>query len=314
MITIRRYTPSDREMWDDFTRTAKNSTFLHLRGYMDYHSDRFTDHSLIATDGGRTLAVMPANEDGTTIHSHQGLTYGGWLTPMKHFNANTMLELFASMKALLRSEGFTRLRYKTVPHIYHRYPAEEDVYALFRNGAKVSEVNMSSAVVPSCQCIPVDERSRRNLKNALKAGIEVHESTDFPAFWDILTENLQSKYGAQPVHSLAEIELLHSRFPNSIRLFLAYLGGSPVAGTVIFDTGTVAHAQYIAATAPGLACHALAMVWQKLISETFYSRHFFDFGTSNENNGLILNPTLLQSKAGYGARGIAYVIYEMALQ
>lgn len=298
-------------MWDAFVKEAKNSTFLHLRGYMDYHRDRFADHSLIATDGGRTLALLPANEDGTTIHSHQGLTYGGWLMPMKHFNANTMLELFASMKAFLRSEGFTRLRYKTVPHIYHRYPAEEDVYALFRNGARVSEVNMSSTVIPSYSPIPVDERSRRNLKNAVKAGMDVRESSDFPAFWDILMENLSSKYGAKPVHSLEEIELLHSRFPANIRLFMAYLDGKSVAGTVIFDTSTAAHTQYIAASETGLACHALAMVWHKLITETFSSRPFFDFGTSNENNGLILNPTLLQSKAGYGARGIAYVIYEM---
>ena len=298
-------------MWDEFARNSKNSSFLHQRRYMDYHSERFADHSLIAADGGRTLALLPANEDGTTIHSHQGLTYGGWLTPMKHFNANTMLEVFASMKEFLHSEGFTRLIYKAVPHIYHRYPAEEDAYALFRFGARVSGVNMSSTVIPSYGSIPVDERSRRNLKNAVKAGVDVRESTDFAAFWEILTENLSSKYGARPVHSLAEMTLLHSRFPESIRLFLAYLDGTPVAGTVIFDTATVAHTQYIAATGAGLGCHALAMVWHKLITETFSSRPFFDFGTSNENNGLILNHTLLQSKAGYGARGIAYVIYEM---
>ena len=37
---------------------SKNATFLHYRDYMDYHSDRFHDFSLMAFDGGRLLFLF----------------------------------------------------------------------------------------------------------------------------------------------------------------------------------------------------------------------------------------------------------------
>ena len=48
MITIRRYAPADKPLWDGFVALSKNATFLHYRDYMDYHSDRFSDFSLMA--------------------------------------------------------------------------------------------------------------------------------------------------------------------------------------------------------------------------------------------------------------------------
>ena len=76
-MTIERYTPAMQPEWDEFAATARNATFLHRRGYMDYHADRFTDHSLIARgDDGRILALLPANAEGGTLVSHRGLTYG----------------------------------------------------------------------------------------------------------------------------------------------------------------------------------------------------------------------------------------------
>ena len=64
MITVRRYTPADKPLWDGFVALSKNATFLHYRDYMDYHSDRFNDFSLMAFDGGRLLALLPANLSG----------------------------------------------------------------------------------------------------------------------------------------------------------------------------------------------------------------------------------------------------------
>ena len=75
MISIQRYTPEHKRLWDEFVAKSKNATFLHFRDYMDYHADRFTDHSLMAFDAkGNVLALLPANIDGDTLHSHQGLT------------------------------------------------------------------------------------------------------------------------------------------------------------------------------------------------------------------------------------------------
>jgi DNA-binding response OmpR family regulator len=46
-LSVERYTASRKREWDTFVSTAKNATFLFFRDYMDYHRDRFTDHSLM---------------------------------------------------------------------------------------------------------------------------------------------------------------------------------------------------------------------------------------------------------------------------
>ena len=62
MISISRYTQNKQTEWDDFVKVSKNGTFLFLRSYMDYHSDRFQDHSLMFyNEKGKLIAVLPAN-------------------------------------------------------------------------------------------------------------------------------------------------------------------------------------------------------------------------------------------------------------
>ena len=62
-MNIRRYTHHDQEAWDTLVRNARNATFLFFRQYMDYHSERFTDHSLLFYDSKDNLvAALPANE------------------------------------------------------------------------------------------------------------------------------------------------------------------------------------------------------------------------------------------------------------
>ena len=312
MITIRRYTSIDKPLWDGFVALSKNATFLHYRDYMDYHSDRFHDFSLMAFDGGRLLALLPANLSGDTLYSHQGLTFGGWLMPLKHFNANTMLEVFDAMVAFLRDNGIRRLVYKAIPHIYHKYPAEEDLYALFRHNARILVTNVSSTVM-SCKDIPFDRRTRRNVAKALQNGVVIGPSDDYPAFWRIITANLDNRYSAKPVHSLSEIELLHSRFPENIRLYSASLDGRMVAGAVMYEEGDWVHAQYSSADETGFAIGAMNYLFYHLITEEYKGKSCFDFGTSNEKDGQYLNANLIETKTGLGARGVAYNIYEMII-
>ena len=127
MIEIKQYTPLMHQEWNRFVNDSKNATFLHLREYMDYHSNRFNDCSLMAYNGGKLMAILPANRVDDTLYSHQGLTYGGWLMPLKHFNVTNMLAIWDAMTEFLPSIGIKSLIYKPSPHIYHKYPAEEDV-------------------------------------------------------------------------------------------------------------------------------------------------------------------------------------------
>ena len=74
---IIKYTSGHYNLWNDFVANAKNATFLFHRDFMEYHSDRFEDNSLLIFDEKEKLvAIFPANRIGNELFSHQGLTYG----------------------------------------------------------------------------------------------------------------------------------------------------------------------------------------------------------------------------------------------
>ncbi len=310
MVTISVYSPIQHSEWNHFVYGAKNSTFMHLREYMDYHSSRFTDNSLIAYQNNKIIGVLPANRVGDTLYSHQGLSYAGWLVQTKHFDVTNMLRIWDAMAEFLPSIGIKRLVYKPSPHIYHSYPAEEDLYAIFRHNGVITSTTIST-VIPIADAIRFNENSRRAVRLAQKEGIVINETTDYAPYWDVLTELLNERYGVNPVHTLAEINLLHSLFPINIRLFTANLGDDVLGGTLIYHTGLVAHAQYIAASQKGKAMKVLPIIFDHLINTEFSQTKYFDFGTSNEQGGRVLNEGLVMQKTGMGGRGIVYNTYSI---
>ena len=178
MIEIVRYDGSMASRWNEFVRNSRNGTFLHQRGYMDYHSDRFEDCSLVALRDGKVCALLPANKTDDTLWSHRGLTYGSWLLPFKHYDATIMIEVMDAAVGWMKDNGLHRLIYKPVPHIYHRYPCEEDLYALFRHGAALVETNISTTIDLTCP-LPLDRGNKSGLNAARKAGIQVGQSNDW---------------------------------------------------------------------------------------------------------------------------------------
>jgi hypothetical protein len=310
-IRVEPYEPALRETWDEFVRASKNGTFLFERGYVEYHADRFPDESLVLYEDDRLVALLPATRDGATVSSHAGLTYGGLVTSERMRQA-LMLELFDALLAALRDGGAEQLVYKPVPHIYHAAPAEEDLYALFRHGASLARRTVSSAIRMD-ERPRVAELRRRGAAKARRAGIEVRESADLAAFMAIAEERLERAHGVRPVHSAAELELLASRFPQSIRLFAAY-GGELLGGILVYESRQVAHAQYIAASDEGLDAGALDAVVDVLLGDVYAQKRFFDFGISTDHSGMELNDGLIANKEGFGARSVVYDTYELSLE
>ena len=299
--------------WDEFARMSRNGTMLHQRGYMDYHSDRFKDCSLVALHEGRLCALLPACIEGDTLWSHRGLTYGGWLVPLKHFDATVMVEVMDAACQWMSDNGIKRLVYKPVPHIYHRYPCEEDLYALFRHQAKLIETNISTTIDLSCP-LPLDRGNKSGANAARKAGIQVGPSEDWEGYWRLLSSLLDERYGTRPVHTLDEMRLLHGRFPDGIRLYAATLDGEMLAGVVMYLSQPVAHCQYIGASPQGKDSKALTLLFDYLIGEAKASGYrYFDFGISNEDHGRYLNEGLVRQKSRLGGRGIVYNTFEINL-
>ena len=86
-----------------------------------------------------------------------------------------------------------------------------------------------------------------------------------------------------------------------------------VAGCVVYDTGRVAHLQYIAASPEGKAMGALDGLFAHLFENVYKQRDYIDFGISTEDGGNHLNEGLLFQKEGFGGRGIVYDVYEIDL-
>ena len=144
-MNIVRYNSALKSDWNDFINKSKNGHFIFERDYMDYHSDRYVDHSVMIYDTNqKLLAIMPLNEKDQYIYSHQGLTFGGVIFNEKVKTVD-VLEFFKALRIYFIELGFERLLYKCVPYIYHTMP-EEDRYVLFINDAKLIRRDVTSTV------------------------------------------------------------------------------------------------------------------------------------------------------------------------
>lgn len=310
-MEIARYSAGHKAEWNAFVDKSRNGTFLFNRAYMDYHSDRFADHSLLLRHKGRLCALLPANEAGDTLWTHQGLTYGG-LVVSSDATTSLVCDMMESIKTYLHQQGFRCMVYKAVPWIYHSLPSEEALYALVNVlGAKLTVRHISSTIDLS-QPLGLTESRRSGLRKATSRGLRIKESgkDGIAAFWQVLESNLLEKYDAHPVHSAAEMRLLMERFPEHIRLYTVDDGQSVLGGTVLYLTTNVVHTQYISATGEGKRIGALDLLFDHLLRQDWHGRRFLDFGKSSDGDGHDLNRPLIFQKEGFGGRGVCYDWYE----
>ncbi len=322
MISICRYTQNKQTEWDEFVKVSKNGTFLFLRAYMDYHSDRFHDHSLMYyNEKDKLIAVLPSNTQhlspNTQFHSHQGLTYGGFvLSPGIHISE--VGELFGLTISYLKENGFSEWRYKQIPYIYHLIPSQEEDYWLWRYNAVEVTCNMMTVIDYNSTVNDISSSRKRTYFNKLmRQGYTVVMDADIRDFWPILEANLMERFGSHPVHSLSEITLLKQRFPDNIVCCIVKdPNGTTIAGTLLFITQQVVRTQYISASHEGKRCNALDYLMLTLIRhyKDNPQYRYFEFGTSMAEDGINLNEGLILQKENFGGRAVACKIYTISIQ
>jgi hypothetical protein len=309
MIEIAQYESSYKSGWDDFISKSKNGSFLFYRDYMEYHSDRFLDSSLLFFEDDVLIAVMPANVSGAVLHSHEGLTFGGIISS-KQMKIELMLGLVGCLMAYLDQRRITMWIYKAVPHIYHAFPAEEDLYALFRYDARLIRRDVSSTIRLD-ERIGFSKNKRRRIKQGEKNGLTIRQDTDFKEFMSIQEAVLRENYNTKPTHTATEIGSLARRFPENIKLFAAYKEQLMTGGIIVYETRGVAHIQYVASNSLGKRIGAVESILDYLINSYYCDKQYFDFGISTEMGGAYLNCGLAEYKEGFGARTIAYDTYQV---
>lgn len=304
------YQPIFKEEWNHFTSISNQDTFLFHRDFMDYHSDRFQDYSLMIFKKDKLVALLPANRIGNEVYSHHGLSYGG-LIYEKNLKSEEIIETFKAILKFLNENDIARFILKEIPNIYlHNTTNNPLTYLCFKTQAKLVRTDMHSVV--DLQFKSYSNSRKEGLKRGQKHNLIVKETDSFDDFWNtILIPNLKSKHGVEPVHSLEEIGLLKSRFPKNIRQFNVFYNDELVGGTTIFETENVAHCQYISGNSDKNELGSLDFLHIHLLDNVYMDKKYFSFGTSNIESGQKINKGLQFWKEGFGARSITQAFYNI---
>lgn len=282
--TIKRYHKDNYSLWNNFIDSSKNATFLFHRNFMEYHSDRFQDFSLLVFDKKQLIAVFPSNLKEGKLYSHQGLTYGG-LVLGNSVGGEKVKNILSDLICFLRSQKIDSLFIKSIPVFYHQKPSNEFSFFFSEFGAELYHRDLNLAIdysMPSS----IHKSKLKHYEKRKDIGFEIEEVDNFASFWnEVLTPRLAEKHDVKPVHTLEEIQSLKKNFPESIKQFVISLDNEILAGITIFKTDKVVKSQYGAITPLGEKHRALDFLFISLITryrEEGYK--FFDMGTVTDNN------------------------------
>ena len=309
------YSDEFRELWDAFCDGSINSTFLHTRRFLSYHKQKFNDISVLLRESDDIVGLFPAAvspDKSDEVISHPGATYGGIIHQGK-LTGKKMIDAMTALCGYYKDKSFKSLLYKSIPHIYQKSPAQDDGYALFVLEAARTRCDLSCTIDLGHRLTP-SSRRKRSLKKAQDMVTISDEPACLESLWTVIVDNLDRKHNVQPVHTLEEIKELIVKFPNEIRIVSALVNGKIEAGVVLFNSMHVWHAQYIASSETGYRTSALDAVFEHIIMQAEKSgARYFDFGTSNESGGKILNEGLFRFKSEFGGGGVAHEFWKIRL-
>lgn len=314
MLTIRRYREDDAAAWDAFVAQSGNGNFFHTRRFLRYHpQDRFRDHSLLFLDGGRVRALLSAvdgeKEGRRVLVSHPGASYGGGLVLEAESALDRVDTLLSHLEDYTRREGFVGAHFLRVPPpvmCQSSSPDQRTVLQRRRWTLERSERDSSLLLYGLREggvLERLDGRCRSRVRQAERAGLTVRETDDLPTYWEMLTATLRERHGAQPTHTLGEIQHLRSICPGDIRLFAAFRGERMLGGVVavtLHEQGI--YSLYMAQDYAHHGEHPLHLTIVELMKVCVREgRSVLHLGVSTEDNGRRLNEGLLAFKESFGA-------------
>lgn len=311
-FVVSRYSSLEKKLWNNFILNCKNSHFMFHRDFMEYHSDRFEDFSLIImNENKKVITLLPGNIKEKVFYSHQGLTFGGFLMDKK-IHAADVIEIFDAVKSFLKMNNIEKIIYKPIPVIYHQYPAQEDLYALFHHDAQLSRREISSSIIIE-KGYSYSKSKQRSINKAKREGVSCKLVEQPSLVWGVIRNVLEEYHQTTPVHSEMEIDYLKEKFPDNIKAYAAFYQNEMVSACVTFESINVVHTQYLACNRLGRERRALDLLIDYVIEASSNHATVFDFGISNENNGRYLNNGLISQKESFGARAIVYDLYSVDL-
>ena len=318
MIKITPYQIDYFNLWNDFLAKAKNANFLFHRNFMEYHSDRFQDNSLLIFKNKKLIALLPANRSKNTVYSHQGLTYGGLILEKK-IRSSEVFQIFKNLLVYFKQQGIKQLFYKQSPDYQSISSCQAIEIALFSIKASLQSCEICS-VIELQKDFKILQKTR--IKSTFDPNLIIKKEEDFYLFWELLNQHLTNKYKLSAVHSAKEIQNLAQKFKKNIELYTVWRGDKLLGGTVLFVnhyTGVV-HMQYAANNTEGRKYGIHDLLFPFLIQKyqegkTSFGQKFyyFSFGISDIRETKSINKGLVNWKEKFGARTFAHRSFKIEI-
>tara|TARA_R110000850_G_scaffold965_2_gene5885 strand:- start:1872 stop:2807 length:936 start_codon:yes stop_codon:yes gene_type:complete len=284
-IQVQKYLLQNAAEWNAFVKQSVNGTFLLDRNFMDYHQERFEDHSLMMHLDGQLMCCIPAHVKDGIFYSHRGLSYAGLIISA---NAATNIDrIVDALLEYLKGLAFAKAELQLPPVSYQSI--NKEIAAVLEQKGFTPNRKLHNQSVALDQEIQVSPKKSIGYRNGKFEGLRMETTNDFRSFWEeVLTPQLAERYHSKPVHSLIEIELLASRFPENIIQYNVYREGALLAGITFFIKGNIVKSQYTASSPDGLKTDAVAYVYMEAMKE-FKEKgcSLMDYGPVNEKDGSV---------------------------
>lgn len=237
-ITAVPYEAKYRAQWEEFVLRSNNGTMFHLQQFLDYHpAGKFAFHHLLFFKENRLIAVLPGGVSRTgAFESPMGASYGGFVLGDVSFEE--CLELVDALEAYAREQGWNDIFLTAAPFVYQERLTQNIDYALLWRGFGYDCHYISSVIDLRKYDIDVIEHfspsARRNIRQSMRDGkLRIERNDDYEGFYPILVEN-KARHGVKPTHTLEDLHRLRELMPDRFVLYMAYLEGKPIAGSLNF--------------------------------------------------------------------------------
>lgn len=296
-VSLDRSRESD---WDQYVLAAPDAVFSHQRGWATVVRETYGHeaHHLMAYREGRVVGVLPlvlieSRLFGRVLVSSPYMTYGGVLAD--DAAAEDALVALATDLAQAHKVDYLELRNRRLVGEKDTLQSKDKYFTLTADLTLDEEAFWSKVVHRS---------SRRNVRTAIKSGIEVvsgHEHIE--AFVDIVTRNMR-RLGT-PAHGVRLYRNVLEYFPNTM-VMMARREGRFVGGTVLVGFRETVEMPWSASLPEYFKQYPNDLLyWESLVASRRAGYRTFDFGRSKEDSGT------WQFKRRYGGEpvSLAYQYY-----
>ena len=253
MVEILKYNQNMKNEWDSFVSESFNGTLFHKRNFLSYHIDRkFNDCSLLFKKRGKIIAIIAAAtlvyKNKKILSSHPGASFGGIVH--KNISFDDCEKIVELLESFCRKNSYNEIFMVQTPSIYNKNNQNELVdYVMKMFAYDDSEYYISNVLNieknTDGQISKIIKNKNRTVnyyeKLVKKYNLTFKWVENFDEFYPILIKN-KNRHNAKPTHSLDELKILKSRFPNCVLQLMLYTNDNPIAGMTIFkanDKGAI---------------------------------------------------------------------------